>query len=583
MQLPGHLVKVVAVLVLVSSTLAWSQPAPTTTTIHVLSDLIEVPALAFRPPLRPTATLSRNDFAIHLDGGPAFVPEHARIQGSEPLTLVMVVEADPKNASVVSQALRSAIDHWTPDILRASDRLSIYVSGCRLVRSLHEQPADLPLRRAQFVDAFSFANFDAAMQADNKCHPLATNKVIDVAINQMENTTQWKIVLLIANGEHGADYQAMQRVQDLAAAQGVTIFAVKYLRDGHFTPLANVGNDGLNRLVSSLGGVTVESSFAGLGTATATVIGLLRQRYILSFPPPASRSAGAHWLQITSRVKGIQVLSSAASAPLIDSAHCGPGNDTWLCTQRRPQYGAENPQQGRPAPRELPQIHSDSLALQPATTRASAGDASAHATVPAVGKGVAVEHFGAARNLPLVILLHGVGGPSDFYREQAEFFAHQGYRVELPHYMDAGHGQAGTNENYAAWVGAVRQVMDGSEQSHPPAVFIVGYSLGASVALAIGSQGKGPDAIVEFYGSLPDPYYHSLAGMPPLLVLHGERDTNIPVINAQQLLQLCVQSNFACESHLYPDEGHGFRPQAQHDAEQRTLRFLSQIQQTHLQ
>ena len=571
MRLPSHLVRALAVLVWLSTTLCWSQPAPETTTIHVLRDLIEIPALAFRPPLHPAATLSRSDFMIHLDGGPGFVPEHARIQGSEPLTLAMVVEGEAKNAGVVSQALRSAIGHWAPDILSESDRLSMYISGCRLVRSLHEQPANLALRRQQFSDALSLSNFEAAMQAEKKCRPLPTNKVLDVAINQMTNTTQWKIVLLIANGEHGSDYQSMQRVQEYAAAQGVTLFAVKYLRDGHFTPLANVANDGVNHLAASLGGVTVESSFAGLGQATAATIGLLRQRYILSFPPPASRSAGAHWLQVTSRVKGIQVLSSAASAPLIDNTHCGSGNDTWLCTQRRPRYGADNPQQGRTAfAREVSQRNTVQVGPPPAAPTAA----------PAAQKGVPVEHFGAARNLPLVILLHGVGGPSAFYREQAEFFAQHGYRVELPHYMDAGHGQAGTDENYSAWVGAVRQVLDRSEASHPPAVFIVGYSLGASVALALGSQGKGPDAIVEFYGSLPDPYYHNFVGMPPLLLLHGEHDTNIPVINAQQLLQLCVQSNLACESHIYPNEGHGFQPQAQHDAEQRTLQFLSQVQQT---
>jgi dienelactone hydrolase len=222
------------------------------------------------------------------------------------------------------------------------------------------------------------------------------------------------------------------------------------------------------------------------------------------------------------------------------------------------RYGAENPQQGRTAsPRDLSQMNRGMVGLAPETTRALAVDAAADSAIPAARKGVLVEHFGAARNLPLVILLHGVGGPSAFYRAQAEFFTQHGYRVELPHNMDAGYGQAGTDENYAAWVGA-------------------------SVALALGSQGKGPDAIVEFYGSLPDHYYRNLAGMPALLLLHGERDTNIPVINAQQLLQLCVQSKFACESHIHPNEGHGFGSQAQHDAEQRTLQFLSQIPLTGL-
>ncbi len=62
--------------------------------------------------------------------------------------------------------------------------------------------------------------------------------------------------------------------------------------------------------------------------------------------------------------------------------------------------------------------------------------------------------------------------------------------------------------------------------------------------------------------------------MPPLLILHGMEDTNIPVINAQQLQRLCVMDKLECESHLYPDEGHGFSEAAFADANRRTLEFL---------
>ena len=143
------------------------------------------------------------------------------------------------------------------------------------------------------------------------------------------------------------------------------------------------------------------------------------------------------------------------------------------------------------------------------------------------GKTVNVERFGTGTTLPLLILLHGVNGPSPFYREQAAFFAAHGYRVVLPHYMEAGHGQAATDENYEAWTAAVRRTMDDSRGVSPAATVVVGYSLGASVALALGSEGRGPDAIAEFYGSLPDSYFRDLKGMPPLLILHGDQDRNI--------------------------------------------------------
>jgi dienelactone hydrolase len=104
---------------------------------------------------------------------------------------------------------------------------------------------------------------------------------------------------------------------------------------------------------------------------------------------------------------------------------------------------------------------------------------------------------------------------------------------------------------------------------------LLGFSLGASVALSAGSQDLPVDAVVEWYGSLPDEFFYQLKGMPPLLILHGQHDDNIPVTNAQQIMQLCSMKSFTCESHIYPDQGHGFLPPAYEDAVKRTLDFYS--------
>lgn len=195
------------------------------------------------------------------------------------------------------------------------------------------------------------------------------------------------------------------------------------------------------------------------------------------------------------------------------------------------------------------------------------------------GYPVHCEQFGGTTNLPILILLHGVSGPTDFYRSQARFFAKNGFRVLLPHYLEAGHGTAATDDNYDAWVRAVRAVLtevDRPREGRPLATFIVGYSLGASVALALGSQTPKLDAIAEFYGSLPDKYFRDLRGMPPLLILHGELDKEIPVSNARQLSQLCADAALKCDIHIYPMDGHGFSPESMKDADQRILLFFSQ-------
>jgi dienelactone hydrolase len=132
------------------------------------------------------------------------------------------------------------------------------------------------------------------------------------------------------------------------------------------------------------------------------------------------------------------------------------------------------------------------------------------------------------------------------------------------------------DKNYAAWTAAVEDLLAYLRQTNPDEkVYLVGYSLGASMALAVGSQGVPVSAIAEWFGWLPDTFFHNLKAMPPLLILHGQRDPITPVGNAEQLIRLCGLEHFACDSHIYADQGHGFLGEARSDADARTLAFFA--------
>ena len=186
---------------------------------------------------------------------------------------------------------------------------------------------------------------------------------------------------------------------------------------------------------------------------------------------------------------------------------------------------------------------------------------------------------------PVVILLHGASGPAvPFYQDQARFFESHGFTVLLPHYFDATKGRNTPSDgNYRAWVDVVKALVaksGGGSGPSGPAVFLMGYSLGASVALAAGSELVPVNAIAEWYGSLPDAFFFRMRGMPPLLILHGAHDDNVPVVNAQQLIRLCGMRKLTCVSHIYPDAGHGFAGKDEKDAEARTLTFFASLART---
>ena len=202
-------------------------------------------------------------------------------------------------------------------------------------------------------------------------------------------------------------------------------------------------------------------------------------------------------------------------------------------------------------------------------------------TFQSAGRSVHYEIFDdAATDVPLLILLHGVSEPgAEFYRSQASFFAQNGYEVLLLHYFDAARSHDATDQNYHAWAQAledlVRECGVFPSLSGRP-IFVVGYSLGASVALAAGSQALPVRAIAEWYGSLPDDFFYHFRSMPPLLILHGALDDNVPLSNAQQLVRLCERERLVCADHFYRDQGHGFGGTALGDAEKRTLDFFKE-------
>jgi len=105
---------------------------------------------------------------------------------------------------------------------------------------------------------------------------------------------------------------------------------------------------------------------------------------------------------------------------------------------------------------------------------------------------------------------------------------------------------------------------------------VVGYSLGASVALSVAAVEPELAGIVVWSGSLPDAY-RNVKRLPPLLILHGARDAVIPDYNARQLAALCTLNHFSCELHIYPDEGHAFSRDAIARADGQIEAFLDRV------
>jgi carboxymethylenebutenolidase len=195
---------------------------------------------------------------------------------------------------------------------------------------------------------------------------------------------------------------------------------------------------------------------------------------------------------------------------------------------------------------------------------------------------------------PAVILLHGAvprgSGDADFAEMCRKLTGAGYYAMFVEYYSQAGPARLGdrpvlgkgfavwVSKNFPTWTREIVSAIDVLGQN--PAVerdkiALIGHSLGAFLALAVGaSEGNRVAAIVEYYGTLNNGYRSRAANMPPTLILHGSADRTIPVRYAYDLDALLTSYNRPHEMKIYPGAEHGLDAATRADAWQRSLDFL---------
>ena len=233
------------------------------------------------------------------------------------------------------------------------------------------------------------------------------------------------------------------------------------------------------------------------------------------------------------------------------------------------------------------------LALAPFATSVSAADISGKPmTLPATERQVDVTYFRAPGDAkrPAVLLLHGGGGFDrriDDYNHYASVLANEGFDAYLFYYysdLDAKLMSRGGADvftaRYPAWAKQVDDVADYliKQKDSNGKVGLVGFSNGGILATGASTLDPRINAAVIYYGTEPWPLGEPAKRFPPLLVLHGDADQTIPIVNGQQLTALAKKLGGKVDFVVYPGEMHGFGADTSKkngaDALQRTVTFL---------
>ena len=185
-----------------------------------------------------------------------------------------------------------------------------------------------------------------------------------------------------------------------------------------------------------------------------------------------------------------------------------------------------------------------------------------------------------------ILLLYGAGGlafDGSRMRATAQRWVNAGNIVYLVHYLDGTGGFMAMpwnmRQGFDEWVETVRYAIDWIQKqpgSSGP-IGIYSYSLGGFVGLEAASDNPQVGALVDFAGGWVEGDMKPLGRMPPMLLVHGQRDHRVPYKKyVQPLFSYLDQHNIAYESRVFPTQGHKFKPPELEDVRTQVMGFFRQ-------
>jgi len=187
---------------------------------------------------------------------------------------------------------------------------------------------------------------------------------------------------------------------------------------------------------------------------------------------------------------------------------------------------------------------------------------------------------------PPILVLHGAGGTlldGPEMRRVAGQLAQAGHPVYLVHYFNRTGTifgiDSGMQKNFTVWLATVRDCIKFAQRdsTDPSPVGIYGYSLGGFLALAAASDNPAVGAVVEHAGGIWNGEAERIKHMPPVLIVHGEKDRRVPFQKyAQPLVGALRQRGATFKTQFFPEEGHVFTGVAMSKVRQDAVEFFRQ-------
>jgi hypothetical protein len=311
--------------------------AAETPTLHIYTNLKQVPVLVLSHDYRRMKPVDTSGFRLSLDSGPRFRPTYIRREGDDPISLgILIDESNPQ--SELLPTLAEAIAALPPDFLHPQDHVSVYAVDCSLIRTTYDasaSPAVLLDGVQRAMEPWSFRQTQNEELKKQKKAPPPPCKIglplwdsMTEVLLDLDQQPGRRVLLAITNGEDTGSKALWKDVMLHAQLHSVSVFGLlqnpviqKPLETSEMAPFhsffVKTSEDKFEQICVNSGGIPLQASEHTTIFRLKEFTQMLRERYILEFPRAPNEEAGMHTLAVSYRKKSnFYIAATGISVPI---------------------------------------------------------------------------------------------------------------------------------------------------------------------------------------------------------------------------------------------------------------------------
>jgi hypothetical protein len=288
--------------------------SPAMPTLHVYVNLEQVPTLVLSSKHTQIKKLDPSDLRLSVNSGPLFKPTHVRLEGEDPISLAILVDAtEPKLGSATEIA--NEIATLGDSSLHPQDHVSVYAMECSsLVRTAAGLPFNPALFRRAVEDSLEPSRDQpAGGSLKAPCKPrLPLWDSLTYVAHDLSRQPGWRVILVMTDGKDEGSENIWSDTRHLAQISSVAIFGI--------LPSDTVigREDPFDQICQLTGGVETFANHKSIHSKLAWIMQMVRGRYIVEYPRSDDLGPGLYRFDVLLQGHKAYVRPTGISVPAAD-------------------------------------------------------------------------------------------------------------------------------------------------------------------------------------------------------------------------------------------------------------------------